>query len=582
MKKTRIILSAVTLFAGIFTLTSCGNKKPSTSTTTVPVPTETVTTPTTTPTETITTTPTETTTNPTPTETTTPSDLPSSYTGYYSNMTGNLGSTFRSTLNSIISSDLKSSSYANAWTILQEADEDPTNSNNILCFYTGRSIPKSDRSGSGSGSVNWNREHVWAKSHGFGNSTSVYAYYDAYHLHATEEKINNSRGNMPFDNVTGGSSDSYGNSWTSQAFEPRDEVKGDVARSMFYMVVRYESSSLDLELEDILTSTSSKDPKLGKLSTLLEWAYNDPVSEEELKRNEVVAKYQGNRNPFIDNPEFAYYLYPTESNKLGVTLDNLADKINNGSTVIPTPTPDPTPIQGTIESVLAGTLGQTYTVTGVIDNVANTTYGNLTIKDSTGSLFVYGLYSADGSIRYDAMTTKPVAGDTVTITGELAEYNSTFQLKNAKLITLTPGTTPASNPDPTPDDATATITFADITDRTSVSDQSQVWTKNGITVTNNKSASITAVNATYTDPIRCYKSSDIVIEYTEAVTKIVLTTVDTSYGSYSFPADLAIAGATVVVNGTTTTITFETPTTTLTISNLANQIRLASVAVYTN
>ncbi len=255
--------------------------------------------------------------------------LPTEYTGYYANMTNNLGTTFKSTLNQIISTNLKTSSYSNAWKILEEADA--YDNNNIECFYSGVVIPKTSRSGSGASGLNWNREHVWAKSHGFGNETSNYAYYDAFHLHATEEGINSKRSNLPFDDVNDGSSDKYGNSWNSKAFEPRDEVKGDVARSLFYMVVRYDDRLLDLELEDNLTSTASKEPTLGKLSTLVKWAYEDPVSEAEIKRNEIVYSYQGNRNPFIDNPEFIYYLYTEESNDLGITLDNLMEHIYNGT-----------------------------------------------------------------------------------------------------------------------------------------------------------------------------------------------------------------------------------------------------------
>ena len=261
------------------------------------------------------------------------------YTGYYEKMNGHLStvSDFKSTLNSIISANLISSNYSKAWDILEEADA--VDDENIECLYTGKKIGKNDHGGNVG---QWNREHVWAKSHGFGNATSNYAYYDCHHLHATEVSINSDRGNMPFDDITSSSysSDSYGNKWDGSAFEPRDEVKGDVARSMFYMVVRYESSP-DLELEDKRTSTTSTAATLGKLSTLIKWAYEDPVSEFEIRRNNVVYSYQNNRNPFIDNPEYLYYLYPQESEAYGVNLYNLADYVN-GSAVTPIPGPTPT------------------------------------------------------------------------------------------------------------------------------------------------------------------------------------------------------------------------------------------------
>ena len=112
--------------------------------------------------------------------------------------------------------------------------------------------------------------------------------------------------------MTNGNSDSYGNKWNNTFFEPRDEVKGDLARAMFYLVVRYDDpQELDLELSESVTSSSSnKTGQLGILSVLLEWHKLDPVSEKELERNEKAYKIQGNRNPFIDHPDWVSLLYP--------------------------------------------------------------------------------------------------------------------------------------------------------------------------------------------------------------------------------------------------------------------------------
>lgn len=416
MKKNILKISVATLL-GLLVVTSCDNSNSNytstplltetsgitgttsaTSSNTSSIPTtttENVTTAPSTTTSVTTTRPTNTTTSET---TTKPNELPTEYTGYYSKMTGNLGSTFKSTLHDIISSNLKPSSYSNAWTILKEAEE--YDQNNIKCFYTGRIIPKNAQVGSNTSgqSVEWNREHVWAKSHGFGDLTSNYAYYDAFHLHATEEKINSTRGNLPFDDVDGGSSDSYGNSWNSTAFEPRDEVKGDVARSLFYMVVRYDDSTLDLELEDKLTSTTSKEPTLGKLSTLVRWAYEDPVSEEEIRRNEVVYGYQGNRNPFIDHPEFIYYLYTSESNKLGITLDNLADYVyadDNGGSISPNPNPDKDPVSDAVKNVIE-----------LINKIGTVTSSSKTAIDNA-----FAAYNALSSDEKDLVTNYSVLVD---------------------------------------------------------------------------------------------------------------------------------------------------------------------------
>ena len=96
-----------------------------------------------------------------------------------------------------------------------------------------------------------------------------------------------------------------------------------------------------------------------------------------------------------------------------------------------------------------------YYVTGVIESVANTTYGNMTIKDAEGnSIYLYGLYSADGATRYDAMEVKPVAGDTITVYGIIGQYNGTAQVKNGWMTAYTAGegnNTPDTPAVPTPD-----------------------------------------------------------------------------------------------------------------------------------
>ena len=99
---------------------------------------------------------------------------------------------------------------------------------------------------------------------------------------------------------------------TQWTFQPPVNVKGDVARMIFYMVVRYEGGAgePDLELTNTLLTNTSQQPLHAKLSTLLEWHRQDPVSNWERNRNLVIYNnYQQNRNPFIDYPELAEYLF---------------------------------------------------------------------------------------------------------------------------------------------------------------------------------------------------------------------------------------------------------------------------------
>ena len=159
----------------------------------------------------------------------------------------------------------------------------------------------------------WNREHTWPKSHGF-PSSSQYGYTDAHHLRPTDCDVNSTRGNKDFDN--GGSlvnktTDCYTD---SDSFEPRDEVKGDCARMIFYMAVRYEGDDGSMPDLRIVNSTGTSGATLGKLSTLLQWHLDDPVDDRERQRNQrIFDNWQHNRNPFIDYPEAVELIWGTPS-----------------------------------------------------------------------------------------------------------------------------------------------------------------------------------------------------------------------------------------------------------------------------
>ena len=149
-------------------------------------------------------------------------------------------------------------------------------------LYRGISLAKS-ANGSGSQSQdpdNWNREHVWAKSHGVAAS-DLEAYTDIHHLRPTDMSVNSSRGNLDFDNSDAPLSEAPENRVDADSFEPRDSVKCDVARMIFYMDTRYQGmdNTPDLTVVDRLTSTG--EPNIGRLCRLLEWHAADPVDSFE-------------------------------------------------------------------------------------------------------------------------------------------------------------------------------------------------------------------------------------------------------------------------------------------------------------
>ncbi|MGG0482529.1 endonuclease [Priestia aryabhattai] len=220
---------------------------------------------------------------------------------YYRTAAGKTGNTLKTQLHNIIDHHTELS-YSSVWEALKKTDEDPANANNVILLYTGRSQSKSTNGG---GVDDWNREHVWAKSHGdFG--TAMGPGTDLHHLRPTDVSVNGTRGNLDFDNGGTEHSEALGNYFDSDSWEPRDEVKGDVARMLFYMAVRYEgdvSDEPDLELNNTVNNGTA--PYHGKLSVLLQWNAEDPVDDRERRRNDIIySDYQHNRNPFIDHPEW--------------------------------------------------------------------------------------------------------------------------------------------------------------------------------------------------------------------------------------------------------------------------------------
>lgn len=227
------------------------------------------------------------------------------YAACYVNGVLKTGADLKSALHDIIAGHT-SFSYTAAENILKDIDECPTNSSMVQLLYLQHGRAKSNFGG---GIGQWNREHVWANSHGINDTLPAYS--DVHHLHPTDVQVNSTRGNLDFDTVSGWA-DSY--SYDTGAFEPPDAGKGDVARAMFYMAVRYNGTgdgafTRDLELTNVIPTSG---PLFGKLNTLLDWNELDPVDDYEIRRNNLIhSAYQKNRNPFVDHPEWARTVFDT-------------------------------------------------------------------------------------------------------------------------------------------------------------------------------------------------------------------------------------------------------------------------------
>lgn len=281
---------------------------------------------------------TETVGNPSPIDVTTPNDSLSDvqnpiaedslivypWGDYYGDFQSLSGEELKQHLHLIIRNH-KRISYEKVWEALEFTDQCSATEPNVILIYSMRSQAKfqRDRGTSYNYAANgytlidsWNREHLWPKSHGFPNETDT-AYTDLHHLRPADRSINSARNTRSFDFSDEVYLDNGGTvptpcktSRTQYSWEPPDAVKGDIARMMFYMVVRYEGPAYDLELVDFVVPNNNKLPILGKLSTLLQWHQLDPVDQQERTRNEIIfTRYQGNRNPFVDHPEFVNLIW---------------------------------------------------------------------------------------------------------------------------------------------------------------------------------------------------------------------------------------------------------------------------------
>ena len=184
----------------------------------------------------------------------------------------------------------------------------------------------------------WNREHTWPQSW-FNEQTTPRS--DLFHVYPTDGFVNGQRSNYPYGEVnnptyTSGNGSKLGPcvtpGYNGKVFEPIDEYKGDIARSYFYMSVRYYS-------EDNSWSTSGMTNKSEILpwamTMLLRWNEQDPVSQKEIDRNNAVYGYQNNRNPFIDHPEYARMIWDpnwTQGTSYNITC---ATGLQNGSVSAP-------------------------------------------------------------------------------------------------------------------------------------------------------------------------------------------------------------------------------------------------------
>jgi hypothetical protein len=263
--------------------------------------------------------------------------------GYYENLDGLADVDLRQALQNSIAdpATVRAHTYADVIDILKEADQNPENSNEVWLVYSETGRPKLDLQTDSDNSGKWNREHTFPRSRGgffdieedeiadgidlfwttkadslrHGNS-------DAHALRAADASENSSRGNQHYGEYNGPS----GN---------LGSFKGDVARSVLYMEIRYNGLQI-VNGFPALESPATGD--IGDLATLLDWHRNDPPDDFEMNRNNVISNWQKNRNPFIDQPLLVEYIW---GDSIGLVWDqslSVDENLELNVAVYPNPT----------------------------------------------------------------------------------------------------------------------------------------------------------------------------------------------------------------------------------------------------
>lgn len=279
--------------------------------------------------------------------------LPAYYNGI---STISVGAPLKSELSNLITSTHTTflSYTPGVWDLLQQSDLDLNDPSKVLLIYgyndnDGNS--ENDRTRNvnlmqtGSSNVGvWNREHVYAKSLGTPDLGTMGPGADGHHLRAADGEMNNTRGSFPFTAGSGNAHVVGGNK-----FYPGDEWKGDVARMMMYMYLRYPTQCIPTNVGDPTITFSGFDQMID---LFIVWSEQDAVSDFERQRNEAIYQAQGNRNPFIDEPYFATRIWKLTT-PLGMDEATAIDPFH----IYPNPT------DGTVNVTFPKDLSWTYQLT---------------------------------------------------------------------------------------------------------------------------------------------------------------------------------------------------------------------------
>ncbi len=332
--------------------------------------------------------------------------------GYYSTLDGKKDGELKTAIHNIVSKFTRISGYSDLPKYFQTTDVYPE-SKRWWDMYS--DIPLYAPSFNG-----LNREHSFPKSW-WGGSQSVGAYVDLNHLYPSEISANTAKNNYPlgevdrsikvrFDNgVCAVGNPVNGQGGGAQfVFEPNDEYKGDFARTYFYMVTCYQN--LTWKYTYMVSQNTYPTLNGWSVDLLMKWHRDDPVSQKEIDRNEAVFGFQNNRNPFIDMPELADYLWGDKKGE--------AFKPGGGDTPVVPPTGDPellAPAAGMELQFGDVAIGSTAT--------AKLLFRGINITDKELSLALYNRQDPEAAKMFSIPSTKIPSSSVCTTEGYWLDVN---------------------------------------------------------------------------------------------------------------------------------------------------------------
>lgn len=241
--------------------------------------------------------------------------------GYYNTAENNSGAALKTALSKVVVGHVERT-YDQLWTDFQLTDK--RSDGKVWDLYSNCSFTFGTDQDSGSGGTAecqfYNREHSFPNSW-FAKATPMYS--DLFHMYPTDKYVNNSRGNNAFGETSSPSKTFINGSklgpssvvgYSGTVFEPIDEYKGDFARTYFYMVTAYDDRVANWKSDQL---AGNQYPAFASwcIDMFLRWSAQDPVSQKETNRQEAIYGLQHNRNPFIDHPELAEYIWGNNKTK---------------------------------------------------------------------------------------------------------------------------------------------------------------------------------------------------------------------------------------------------------------------------